>query len=54
VGDALLMQVPTTFRILGYPGLAILIFLAAALGGVALDVSILVSDRRPPERKRTR
>jgi hypothetical protein len=31
-----------------------LFFLAAALGGVALVVSILVSDRRPPERKRTR
>jgi ubiquinone biosynthesis protein len=54
VGAALLMQVSTTFRILGYPGLAILFFLAAALGGVALVVSILVSDRRPPERKRTR
>jgi predicted unusual protein kinase regulating ubiquinone biosynthesis (AarF/ABC1/UbiB family) len=54
VGAALLMQVPTPFRILGYPGLAILFFLAAALGGVALVLSILVSDRRPPERKRTR
>ena len=54
VGATLLMQVPTRFRILGYPGLAILFFLAAALGGVALVVSILVSDRRPPERKRTR
>ena len=54
VGAALLMQVPTTFRILGYPGLAILFFLAAAFGGVALVLSILVSDRRPPERKRKR
>jgi len=54
VGAALLMQVPTAFRILGYPGLAIFFFLAAALGGVALVVSILASDRRPPERRRTR
>ena len=52
VGAALLMQVPTTFRILGYPGLAILFFLAAACGGVALVVSILASDRTPPERKK--
>ena len=52
VGAALLMQVPTTFRILGYPGLAILFFLAAACGGVALVVSILTSDRTPPERKK--
>ena len=53
VGAALLMQVPTTFRILGYPGLAILFFLAAAAGGLALVVSILFTDtvhrrRRPP------
>ncbi len=54
VGAALLMQVPTAFRILGYPGLAIFFCLAAALGGVALVVSILASDRRPPERRRTR
>ena len=52
VGAALLMQVPTNFRILGYPGLAILFFLAAALGGVALVVSILASDRTPPPRRK--
>jgi predicted unusual protein kinase regulating ubiquinone biosynthesis (AarF/ABC1/UbiB family) len=52
VGAALLMQVPTQFRILGYPGLAILLFLAAAFGGLWLVVSILVRDREPPARKR--
>jgi ubiquinone biosynthesis protein len=52
VGAALLMQVPTNFRILGYPGLAILFFLAAALGGVVLVVSILVSDRTPPQKRK--
>jgi ubiquinone biosynthesis protein len=52
VGAALLMQVPTSFRILGYPGLAILFFLAAALGGVVLVVSILVNDRTPPDKKK--
>ncbi|HEU5251618.1 MAG TPA: AarF/ABC1/UbiB kinase family protein [Thermoanaerobaculia bacterium] len=52
VGAALLMQVPTRFQILGYPGLAILLFLAAAFGGVWLVVSILVRDREPPRKKR--
>jgi hypothetical protein len=38
------MRVETSFRLFGYPGLAILLFFAAAAGGVALAVSILVSD----------
>ena len=54
VGAALLMQVPTSFRILGYPGLAILFFLAAALGGITLVVSILANDRTPPEKSKRR
>ena len=45
VGAALLMQVRTTFTILGYPGLAILCFLGAACGGLALVGSILLGDR---------
>lgn len=45
VGAALLMQVPTTFRILGYPGLAMLFFLAAGAGGVLLIASIIQTDR---------
>lgn len=52
IGAALLMQVPTSFRIFGYPGLAILLFLAAAFGGVWLVVSILVRDREPPAKRR--
>jgi CHASE2 domain-containing sensor protein len=32
-GASLLMQIQTTFRIFGYPGLAIVCFLAAAAGG---------------------
>jgi ubiquinone biosynthesis protein len=51
VGAALLMQVPTSFRILGYPGLAILFFLAAAAGGLVLVLSILFNDRRKPRRR---
>jgi ubiquinone biosynthesis protein len=44
VGAALLMQVETSFRILGYPGLAIISFLLAAAGGVALIVAIVFWD----------
>ena len=52
VGAALLMQVPTTFRILGYPGLAILFFFAAAAGGLALVASIVITDGKKAERRR--
>jgi len=51
VGAALLMQVPTTFRILGYPGLAILFFFAAAAGGLALVASIVITDGKKPRRR---
>ncbi|MGE5639216.1 MAG: ABC1 kinase family protein [Clostridia bacterium] len=44
VGAALLMNVDTPFRLFGYPGLAILLFLAAAAGGVALVLVILMND----------
>ena len=44
VGAALLMRVPTTFRIFEYPGLAILLFLAAAAAGVVLMLDILYYD----------
>jgi ubiquinone biosynthesis protein len=45
IGAALLMRVDTDFRLLGYPGLAILCFIAAALGGVVLLVNIFLQDR---------
>jgi predicted unusual protein kinase regulating ubiquinone biosynthesis (AarF/ABC1/UbiB family) len=46
VGAAMLMRVDTPFRILGYPGLAILLFLAAAACGIALVAIILFNDER--------
>lgn len=46
IGAALLMRVETTFRVLGYPGLAIICFLAAAAGGVWLLATIFLRDRR--------
>lgn len=45
IGAALLMRVETAFRLFGYPGLAMLLFAAAALGGLILVVNILRHDR---------
>jgi predicted unusual protein kinase regulating ubiquinone biosynthesis (AarF/ABC1/UbiB family) len=47
VGAAMLMRVDTSFRLFGYPGFAILFFLGASAGAVALVISILRSDRHP-------
>ena len=46
IGASLLMQVKTSFTILGYPGLAILCFLGAAAGGFYLVLSIFIRDAR--------
>jgi hypothetical protein len=46
VGAALLMRVETSFRILGYPGLAIVFFLLAAGGALALIWEILFHDEK--------
>jgi len=48
IGAAMLMQVRTSFTILGYPGLAMLLFLAAVAGGMWLVWTILSSDVRRP------
>jgi hypothetical protein len=46
VGAAMLMRVPTTMTIFGYPGLAMLLFLAAAAGGFWMAWTILADDVR--------
>lgn len=46
VGAALLMRVETTFRILGYPGIAIIFFLLAAGGALVLAFNILFRDEK--------
>jgi ubiquinone biosynthesis protein len=46
VGASLLMQVRTTFTVWGYPGLAMLCFIAAAAGGLWLVISIVVGDQK--------
>ena len=51
VGASLLAHVTTPFRLFGYPGLAMLCFIAAAAGGFWLVIRIFVSDYR--SRKKT-
>ena len=46
IGAALLMRIDTSFRILGYPGVAMLCFIAAVGGGGWLVFSILLKDYR--------
>ena len=49
VGAALLMRVDTSFRIWGYPGLAIIFFLGAAACGIFLLINILFYDKSNKE-----
>lgn len=44
VGAAMLMRVPSSFTLFGYPGLAIIFFMLAAIGGIALSYTILFKD----------
>lgn len=46
IGASVLMQVRTTFTLWGYPGLAMVCFLAAAAGGFWLVISIFMQDQR--------
>ena len=49
IGAALLMRIETSVKLFGYPVLAIVLFLAAALGGVMLLYQIVVEDNRKPK-----
>jgi predicted unusual protein kinase regulating ubiquinone biosynthesis (AarF/ABC1/UbiB family) len=44
IGAALMMRVNSTFTILGYPGLAVLMFMVAAIVGFGLVFNILLRD----------
>ena len=46
VGAAMLMRIDTAFKILGYPGLAILFFLAAAIGATYMVLNIVLTDMK--------
>lgn len=50
VGAAMIMRVETSFRILGYPGLAMILFLVAGTGGLWLAFNIVTHDRAPKHR----
>jgi ubiquinone biosynthesis protein len=52
IGAALVMRIETSFKLMGYPGLAITLFLSAAIGAGWLAVHILVSDGRNAKKKR--
>jgi predicted unusual protein kinase regulating ubiquinone biosynthesis (AarF/ABC1/UbiB family) len=52
IGAALLMRVPTEFKLFGYPGLAMICFLIAVAGGMLLLVSIVLQDRKHNRRVR--
>ena len=52
MGAALLMRVETGFTILGYPGLAMILFMAAAISGFSLVGSIFLNDRRTNSMRR--
>ncbi len=55
IGSAMMMRIETTFKIAGYPGFAIVFFLAAGIGGLALVLDVLWKDRAVSRatRKRT-
>jgi Predicted unusual protein kinase len=46
VGAAMLMRVETSFRIFGYPGLAMIFFMMAAAAGLGLALNILFYDKK--------
>ena len=51
VGAALMMRVETSFTILGYPGLPMIFFMLAAIAGLILAASIIMSDKYPRKEK---
>lgn len=52
LSSALLMRVPTRYELLGYPALAMLLFLLGVVIGLGLIVSALLFDRRTRASKR--
>jgi len=51
VGAAMLMRVETSFRVFGYPGFPSLFFVLAAVAGIGLVISILLSDVKARKKK---
>ncbi len=51
MGAAILARIPTSFKILGYPGLAIMLFMLAAAGSIGLVLDIFFTDERRRKRR---
>ncbi len=52
VGAALMMRVDTQFKLFGYPGFAVILFIIAAACGFGLMISIVVKDKPPSQNKK--
>jgi ubiquinone biosynthesis protein len=52
IGAAMMMRIETEATILGYPALAMLLFLVAAASGFGLLVSIFITDEHRKKRRR--
>ncbi len=50
IAAGMLMRVPTSFTLFGYPGLAMIFFLAAAAGAIGLASAIILHDRSADRR----
>ena len=50
IGAAMIMRIETSFRLFGYPGLAMILFLLAGAGGLWLAFNIVTHDRRARHR----
>ncbi|WP_313404478.1 AarF/ABC1/UbiB kinase family protein [Aeromicrobium sp.] len=46
LGAALMMRIPSTWTVLGYPGLAMVFFLFAVCAGIAMAVWVVMTDRK--------
>lgn len=51
IGASLLMRVQTQFQLFGYPGFAMICFLAAASGGFWLVISVFTKDKTSGKKK---
>ena len=54
IGAALTMRVESSVTLFGYPAVSMLFFLLAAVGGLVLVVSVVVTDRRDARRRSER
>ncbi len=50
IGAAMLVRVPSSWNIAGYPGFAFLLFIMAAIIGLYLLYQILLKDESKPEK----